>query len=154
MIRRPPRSTRTDPRFPDTTLFRSRQRLDHPDLPRRLPAECGRHAALLRLHRRLVAPESGQAAARAAKDEPEGKAEGISEPHSGHAADYPGFLRPPARLGHGDGMRRLGSARIAGHRRMVRLADDEVLLDRKSVVLGKSVSVRVDHGGVRNIKKK
>src|SRR3546814_9035571 len=26
MIRRPPRSTRTDTRFPDTTLFRSRER--------------------------------------------------------------------------------------------------------------------------------
>src|SRR3546814_9662800 len=32
MIRRPPRSTRTDTRFPDTTLFRSarhRKRIDH-----------------------------------------------------------------------------------------------------------------------------
>src|SRR3546814_11581188 len=27
MIRRPPRSTRTDPRFPYTTLFRSRRRV-------------------------------------------------------------------------------------------------------------------------------
>src|SRR3546814_1826369 len=31
MIRRPPRSTRTDTLFPYTTLFRSRERADHPD---------------------------------------------------------------------------------------------------------------------------
>src|SRR3546814_17706404 len=33
MIRRPPRSTRTDTRFPDTTLFRSRPDLDFARLP-------------------------------------------------------------------------------------------------------------------------
>src|SRR3546814_5406762 len=40
MIRRPPRSTRTDTRFPYTTLFRSAgqpDRLDHGALPQRLP---------------------------------------------------------------------------------------------------------------------
>src|SRR3546814_18011368 len=56
MIRRPPRSTRTDPRFPYTTLFRSktersdlrrqpfcfrRLRRGHYLLPR-LPGECGK----------------------------------------------------------------------------------------------------------------
>src|SRR3546814_4055266 len=33
MIRRPPRSTRTDTLFPDTTLFRSRPPADHGDRP-------------------------------------------------------------------------------------------------------------------------
>src|SRR3546814_9383719 len=37
MIRRPPRSTRTDTLFPYTTLFRSRQQDDRDD-PRRDPA--------------------------------------------------------------------------------------------------------------------
>src|SRR3546814_4658403 len=42
MIRRPPRSTRTDTLLPDTTLFRSRQRLqpvERPDLEIGLDAE-------------------------------------------------------------------------------------------------------------------
>src|SRR3546814_7944863 len=34
MIRRPPRSTRTDTLFPYTTLFRSRREIErHPDIP-------------------------------------------------------------------------------------------------------------------------
>ena len=39
------------------------QRLDHPGVPRRLPAGPARDGALLRLHRRLVAAQSGQDAA-------------------------------------------------------------------------------------------
>ena len=39
------------------------QRLDHPGLPRRLPARPARDGALLRLHRGLVAGQSGQDAA-------------------------------------------------------------------------------------------
>src|SRR3546814_3874550 len=39
MIRRPPRSTRTDTLFPDTTLFRSRRR---PRVRRRDPRDSGR----------------------------------------------------------------------------------------------------------------
>src|SRR3546814_3802504 len=39
MIRRPPRSTRTDTLFPDTTLFRSRSMIDqHLPLPARAPS--------------------------------------------------------------------------------------------------------------------
>src|SRR3546814_17967441 len=41
MIRRPPRSTRTDTLFPYTTLFRSRPRCP-PDIGRRLGSELGR----------------------------------------------------------------------------------------------------------------
>src|SRR3546814_3382010 len=44
MIRRPPRSTRTDTLFPYTTLFRSRRSLDALSLLRR---HVGRHAAMV-----------------------------------------------------------------------------------------------------------
>src|SRR3546814_1185050 len=50
MIRRPPRSTRTDTIFPYTTLFRSRQRLQgtaHPDHRVAALARLGRPARLL-----------------------------------------------------------------------------------------------------------
>src|SRR3546814_5191837 len=50
MIRRPPRSTRTDTLFPYTTLFRSPSRQDHPQRP--LPADQPRQA--------LCAAEGGQ----------------------------------------------------------------------------------------------
>src|SRR3546814_10325934 len=51
MIRRPPRSTRTDTLFPYTTLFRSLRRgiIDRPDEPRRLgETRPHRHIARLR----------------------------------------------------------------------------------------------------------
>src|SRR3546814_20944833 len=51
MIRRPPRSTRTDTLFPDTTLFRSGQGLERSGLSRL--ADAGRHGGdpLARLYR-------------------------------------------------------------------------------------------------------
>src|SRR3546814_19815983 len=58
MIRRPPRSTRTDTLFPDTTLFRSR----HPRLLR-TGWRPGLRRPLLRL-RRPHRPRSGAGAAR------------------------------------------------------------------------------------------
>src|SRR3546814_16053934 len=56
MVRRPPRSTRTDTLFPDTTLFRSTEgiRFDHSfgsgsdQRRRRLPGACRPTSALLR----------------------------------------------------------------------------------------------------------
>src|SRR3546814_20154625 len=51
MIRRPPRSTRTDTLFPYTTLFRSQQGLSHdfsPSLPYRLGAEISVQSAAWR----------------------------------------------------------------------------------------------------------
>src|SRR3546814_19518570 len=91
MIRRPPRSTRTDTLFPYTTLCRSRDRCrDRPHL-RRLPSRS--------LPRPGVRPCSGASVA-------------------------DGILAPSLER------------------------------DRKSVVKGKSVSVRVDLGGRRIIKKK
>src|SRR3546814_7127122 len=42
MLRRPPRSTRTDTLFPYTTLFRSRQRADQRTHPRGTPSRAQR----------------------------------------------------------------------------------------------------------------
>src|SRR3546814_12504951 len=51
------------------------------------------------------------------------------------------------RISHGDGVAVLGKVKDND-------ADDHRTIDRKSVVLGESVSVRVDLGGRRIIKKK
>src|SRR3546814_16981234 len=99
MIRRPPRSTRTDTLFPYPTLFRSR------------PARRPELALALSDH---VVPTAGQAAG------PAGTAD------AGARAQ----LETPAA-----NQRRFG-------------------IDRQSVELGKSVSVRVHLGGVRIINKK
>src|SRR3546814_14850005 len=110
MIRRPPRSTRTDTLFPYTTLFRSP--------PRSHPGRGPRDDAL-----RPVVPAPGRGSRRGRG----GRAQG------GPAA----------------GRRRLAAAEDAGLlRRAPRRAD------RKSVVWGKSVSVRVDLGGSGIMKKK
>src|SRR3546814_17911024 len=58
-------------------------------------------------------------------------------------------LRPPW-LGQVDPAGEAGGV----HRPEERRGDDPRRADRKSVVEGKSVSVRVDHGGRRTIKKK
>src|SRR3546814_8099035 len=56
MIRRPPRSTRTDPLFPYTTLFRSRQRHDSDKANASCPeykvygSACDNHASLRDIH--------------------------------------------------------------------------------------------------------
>src|SRR3546814_8769000 len=55
MIRRPPRSTRTDTLFPYTTLFRSRRRKRHRH-PRRLPAAGGWRFPRLPRRRKPDAP--------------------------------------------------------------------------------------------------
>src|SRR3546814_7645628 len=61
MIRRPPRATRTDTRFPYTTLFRSRHRAGA------LPAGAGRrHADRLADDRRARRGDTGQQARAAA----------------------------------------------------------------------------------------
>ena len=66
------------------------QRLDHPGVPRRLPAGLPGDGALLRLHRRLVAAQSGQAAAARAADDVPREAAGIGAAHPDHAADPAG----------------------------------------------------------------
>src|SRR3546814_15774067 len=115
MIRRPPRSTRTDTLFPYTTLFRSRR---------------GRRR--------------GRAGDCRCRDR--AKPRGEREPDHRRAQRK----RYPARSGaSGRDERRTCATRVnkqsgASHSKG----------DRKSVVQGKSVSVRVDLGGRRIIKKK
>src|SRR3546814_1099700 len=50
MIRRPPSSTRTDPRFPYTTLFRSPAHREQPRRPRRALRDAEQRAHAERLH--------------------------------------------------------------------------------------------------------
>src|SRR3546814_17112274 len=105
MIRRPPRSTRTDTLFPYTTLFRS--------------GGSGREVS--DTSRCQTVPAAEYRLQRAAGGDRERHREGLSvDPH----------LR--------------SARRVRGRRRR----------DRKSVVSGKRVSVRVDLGGRRIIKKK
>src|SRR3546814_14335086 len=114
MIRRPPRSTRTDTLFPYTTLFRSGAAvLAPPDARRRTGARTG-----------LAGPGPRMEGARCA--------------------------RATERAGH--------ARRLCDPRRKARLAADpgapaRAPADRKSVVAGKGVSVRVELGGRRIIKK-
>src|SRR3546814_18025071 len=117
MIRRPPRSTRTDTLFPYTTLFRSWGSGPAP-LPRSGP-NSSRDRREPRRHARR-ASVSGPGASSAGR-----------RARAGCAI--------PARC----------------PRRRRDAADRSACFgDRKSVVEGKSVSVRVDMGGRRNIKKK
>src|SRR3546814_13203624 len=123
MIRRPPRSTRTDTLFPYTTLFRSLARRAGEDFGdvERLRQEALDLAragdGLLVVFRQLV-----------------------------HAEDRDDVLQFLVALQH--------ALHVAGS--VVVLVADHVRveLDRKSVVQGKSVSVRVDLGGRRIIKNK
>src|SRR3546814_18484400 len=110
MIRRPPRSTRTDTLFPYTTLFRS---------TRRQPAGAGGARGTVA----SIAPARG-----------------------GHAR-----ARQFRQCGH---LRALSDRNPRGRADKLGRALDRVGLDRKSVVSGKSVSVRVDLGGRRIHKKK
>src|SRR3546814_6047255 len=93
MIRRPPRSTRTDTRFPDTTLFRSHHvRGDPAERPRpadrrRLPAprlrhHHHRHARLPRPRAAAAGPGLGRHGQRDACHGPRLPAHGRSEEHT------------------------------------------------------------------------
>src|SRR3546814_13238277 len=110
MIRRPPRSTRTDTLFPYTTLFRSQEH------PRIRPGPAARRT------RRTAPARRAHAPAHARRD---------------------GRPAPAARPGQ----------RAAALGRIRPRAFDGAVGDRKSVVLGKSESVRVNLGGRRIIKK-
>src|SRR3546814_2928678 len=60
MIRRPPRSTRTDTLFPYTTLFRSIARTAHHQLPRQRHGRvCGERDGQDRRHRRYFLRRAG-----------------------------------------------------------------------------------------------
>src|SRR3546814_6244823 len=179
MIRRPPRSTRTDTLFPYTTLFRSPQgAIRHPDRTMTLPASSKPAAAVVRT--RFAPSPTGflhLGGARTAL---------FSWAYARHNQGV-FVLRiedtdlerstPEAVQAILDSMAWLGMQPDEGPfyqmRRMDRysevipamLADGTAYpcysspqavdaLDRKSVVEGKSVSVRVDLGGRRIIKKK
>src|SRR3546814_16933604 len=122
MIRRPPRSTRTDTLFPYTTLFRAR--IGHAD---RNPLSHFREYPRGSTKRRQI----WKAARRLRK----------------RARPYPGGPIPAFRRRF-----HLRALRLPLH--IPRAIERLKLLDRKSVVSGKSVSVRVDLGGRRIIKKK
>src|SRR3546814_15003982 len=122
MIRRPPRSTRTDTLFPYTTRFRSRYR-------------------------------QGQATGpRSRQWQP--KAESCS-PHAPLKTDPQQLLRLDRKF-HRQLLQHVLRKTINDqrHRRFRVQPPLQGVEDRKSVVSGKSVSVRVDLGGRRNIKKK
>src|SRR3546814_15273844 len=118
MLRRPPRSTRTDPLFPSTTLFRSGSTLERPD-HERTAQQRHRH-------------ESGDVEA-----EVEHELQSAEE------------LELRERLSRLLGLvPRVNEPQLRALQQLFRQPPD-----RKSVVSGKSVSVRVDLGGRRIIKK-
>src|SRR3546814_19728135 len=120
MIRRPPRSTRTDTLFPYTTLFRSAV-LDEIDIG----------AAVEAAHAVIGLAECGQ------------HDDAAIETTADFAGEIKAVAVGPADVEDDDGRRPAapeGRAQLAG--------------DRKTAVLGKSVSVRVDLGWLRIIKKK
>src|SRR3546814_20592764 len=130
MIRRPPRSTRTDTLFPYTTLFRSPFNAVHGEL-------CQGKA--------VAEPECSQFSG---LDDQPVRAETLFD-----------LFQDLYREGVGHAVRRnvgrLGGAAHQGaqpRRRGARRAEETPRADRTSVVWGKSVSVRVDLG-VRRITK-
>src|SRR3546814_1526859 len=84
MIRRPPRSTRTDTLFPYTTLVRSQSQGNRLLLTQRDEGvavdRCGRHPALLQRHAIMHAPGGAGAAIAIGVDD--GVAGGRSEEHT------------------------------------------------------------------------
>src|SRR3546814_19345886 len=140
MIRRPPRSTRTDTLFPYTTLFRSTARA-----ARRRPA-----AALRPGYARKAAAYSRNAPPwRTAFPPPERH---IADDSSGPMPPRRSYAPHPRDIAAGTICRfPLDPGRGAG-----RFPTGRHPPDRKSVVVGKSVSVRVDLGGrsILNKKKK
>src|SRR3546814_16989563 len=137
MIRRPPRSTRTDTLFPYTTLFRSGaggrchrdcagdRRQDPPEPVLGLLLQSGWHSA-----RRLRPAQPGDRR----------RGDGIE---FGIGADQRVAAETLAAAENG----------TRGSSSWVTIKQG-VMPDRKSVVKGKSGSVRVDLGGRRSIKKK
>src|SRR3546814_10287354 len=168
MIRRPPRSTRTDTLFPYTTLFRSDRprgclrrgagrlyaaarwrtvresrkpsRLSDPDRPQPL----GRSDAPPDAGSCRILPSPSRARWRGLPrsdfaDRGDGRAPPLSAGGSCHAAQEPTYLRDAPRA----------SSDLQGERRLTRRICQQAL---KSVAMAKSVSVSVGLGGRRTIK--
>src|SRR3546814_11928866 len=118
MIRRPPRSTRTDTLFPYTTLFRSLGEVARPRIHRIANFASEALMARRRLAGDELTVEPGRAGRRHLRIERQVRSRHERLPH------LPLSVRPGSEL------------------------------DRKSVGSGKRVSVRVDLGGRRLLKKK
>src|SRR3546814_11629340 len=128
MLLRPPRLTRTDTLFPYTTLFLAQRRL-HP---------AGGHIA----QRVLSDPLRRQ------RD---------SERLTHQKRKLVGRVMPvdiDRRIGLRKAERPRLTNRLVEHLPFGQSPEQEIGRDRKSVVSGKGVAVRVDLGGRRNIKKK
>src|SRR3546814_11605395 len=144
MIRRPPRSTRTDTLFPYTTLFRSDATLDRLDLVddfhRADFRRAGQGAGGERCSQRVQRVETFLQTAGDVGDDVHDVAVALDHHLLGEpdAAD----VRDAANV---------VAAEVDQHQVF---GDLFRIGDRKSVVEGKSVSVRVDLGGRRNLKKK
>src|SRR3546814_16236614 len=130
MIRRPPRSTRTDTLFPYTTLFRS-----EPDAAYRRPARSYRRA--LPDRRGSPRPAAGYPA-----PTPAGASQAADRRASGRDRRRP--APPVAQVGDGEGARlwqqAMGSTNPPAR-------------TRQSDGAGKSVTVRVGIGGLGELKK-
>src|SRR3546814_13819655 len=122
MIRRPPRSTRTDTLFPYTTLFRSLERIGE------FCKEVGADADDDREHHHFDAG-----------------ADHVAEHALGKEAGA-----VPERDGHEDEAGEASQLELENADEHLHRQDE----DRKSVVEGKSVAVRVDLGGRRVMKTK
>src|SRR3546814_18067376 len=132
MIRRPPRSTRTDTLFPYTTLFRSSAPCAWIRSGLKIAACCCRRASntCCKLDRDVTHTSSPSRNVAASTEAPA---------KMGKGGRSPPFLCPLP---------------CSGDRALRRLAEKSPKSgDRKSVVEGKRVSVRVDLGGRRIIKK-
>src|SRR3546814_18184958 len=129
MLRRPPRSTRTDTLFPSTTLFRS-----DPAIIGTRGARVSR-AGLGEVELRILIEDVEHGDVQRAVERVGRQAESDAEIELGQ----PVALERGATADE----RAIGADRRIGHD-----------ADRKSVVSGKSVAVRVDTGGRRIITKK
>src|SRR3546814_18290237 len=128
MIRRPPRSTRTDTLFPFTTRFRS-------DAMTKMPKAWGGAAALAAGLMIAAGSAAAETVFLSSQLRPIEEAEKVRQVLLKDAPVEADFIvdEPPM---------------------VINRVLAEAQADRKSVVSGKSVSVRVDLGGRRIIKKK
>src|SRR3546814_17346883 len=140
MIRRPPRSTRTDTLFPYTTLFRSWARAD-------------RGKSGISCRREAVSPAQGSAAGGGPLRPEDRIVRGCDRGRShSHARDAHAWPCPPAAGDRGWRGRPVRSAAGTGTERSACGGRSDQ--DRKRGVAGRRVTVRVDIGGSRIYKKK
>src|SRR3546814_10391122 len=174
MIRRPPRSTRTDTLFPYTTLFRSYPLVVAPDLNFVTEAQAKHLEAYVRGGGHLVlGPRSGMKydanalwpqrqpgplaallGARVAQYYALDDGVGITGAIEGKASIWAEAIEPVARDVRTLATYKDAGGWLAGKPAIVTRKVGRGRIDRKSVVEGKSVAVRVDLGGPRIMKTK